>query len=186
MTLFEYLAIAFSLVYSFSAMRFVAGLPYATQPGRRYWVHLTFVCMLLIGTAMAFWGFWGFRDADWTLPKFLLALAGPALLFFLACTLIPESPSTVVSWRDHYYSVRRQLFVGLILWALAIESLVTVVLDDAPWFHPIRIAHVGLVLIGILGASSANHRVHSGLALVAIAGFLILASTILAQPGSAP
>ncbi len=64
MTLFEYLAIAFSLVYSFSAMRFVAGLPYATQPGRRYWVHLTFVCLLLIGTAMAFWAFWGFRDAE--------------------------------------------------------------------------------------------------------------------------
>ena len=37
MTLFEYLAIAFSLVLSFSAMRLVAGLPYAAHPNRRYW-----------------------------------------------------------------------------------------------------------------------------------------------------
>ena len=43
MTLFEYLAIAFSLVLSFAAMRLVAGLPYAVQADRRYWVHLVFV-----------------------------------------------------------------------------------------------------------------------------------------------
>ncbi len=181
MTLFEYLAIAFSLVYSFSAMRIVAGLPSATQHGRRYWVHLAFVCLALVATAVAFWGFWSFRDADWTLPKFLLALAGPGLLFFLACTLIPESPSTVVSWRDYYYSVRSRFFLGLIVWALAIESLVTVVLD-VPWLNPIRVSHAATVLIGILGASSASHRVHSGLALVGIAGFLVMAPTIFLQP----
>ena len=182
MTLFEYLAIAFSLVYSFSAMRLVAGLPAATQHGRRYWVHLTYVCMFLMATAVAFWGFWSFRDVDWTLPTFLLALAGPGLLFFLACTLIPESSSTVVSWRDYYYSVRSRFFLGVIVWALAIESLTTVVLPDAPWLHPIRVSHAATVLLGILGASSASHRVHSGLALVGIAGFLILASTIFLQP----
>ncbi len=183
MTLFEYLAIAFSLVYSFSAMRIVAGLSSATRRGHRYWVHLTFVCLGLIAIVMAFWGFWSFRDADWTLPKFFLALAGPGLLFFLACTLIPESSSTVVSWRDHYYSVRHQFFLGLIVWALAIESLVTVALPEAPWLHPIRISHAVTVLIGILGASSASHWVHSGLALLGIAIILILGSTILLQPG---
>jgi len=34
-TLFEYLAIAFSLVFSFAAVRLVGGLPYALEPGRR-------------------------------------------------------------------------------------------------------------------------------------------------------
>ena len=83
MTLFEYLAIAFSLVYSFSAMRIVAGLPSATQHGRRYWVHLTFVCLALIATAGAFWGFWSFRGVDWTMPKFFMALAGPVFVPFI-------------------------------------------------------------------------------------------------------
>ncbi len=182
MTLFEYLAIAFSLVYSFSAMRIVAGLPSAAQPGRRYWVHLAFVCLGLIATVFAFWGFWSFRAIDWTLPRFCLALAGPGILFFLACTIIPEGSSTVVSWRDYYYSVRIRLFLGLMVWALAIETLTTVVLPDVPWLHPIRVSHAATALIGILGASSASPRVHSGLALVGIATVLILGSTILLQP----
>ena len=95
MTLFEYLAIAFSLVLSFSAMRLVAGLPYAAQPNRRYWVHLSFVCILLLVTAVAFWNLWNYRDAMWTLPRFLLILATPGLIYFEACTLIPEQASTI-------------------------------------------------------------------------------------------
>ena len=66
MTLFEYLAIAFSLVLSFSAMRLVAGLPYATQRGQ-YWVHLVFVLSQLLVTVVAFWNLWSFREATWTL-----------------------------------------------------------------------------------------------------------------------
>ena len=62
MTLFEYLAIAFSLVFSFSAMRLVAGLPYAAQANRRYWVHLVFVSAHLLLTAVGFWNLWNFRD----------------------------------------------------------------------------------------------------------------------------
>ena len=40
MTLFEYLAIAFSLVFSFIAARLVAGLPHALDSSRRYFVYL--------------------------------------------------------------------------------------------------------------------------------------------------
>ena len=90
MTLFEYLAIAFSLVLSFSAMRLVAGLPHAAQPDLRYWVHLVFVSSLLLVTALAFWNLWNYRDATWTLPRFLLILTIPGLIYFLACTLVPE------------------------------------------------------------------------------------------------
>lgn len=38
MTLFEYLAIAFSLVLSSSAMRLIRALSHALQRDRRYWV----------------------------------------------------------------------------------------------------------------------------------------------------
>ncbi len=97
MTLFEYLAIAFSLVLSFSAMRLVAGLPYAMQKAERYWVHLVFVFSQLLVTVVAFWNLWGFRETTWTLPRFVLVLTIPGAIYFGACTLIPNEPSAVDS-----------------------------------------------------------------------------------------
>jgi hypothetical protein len=40
MTLFEYLAIAFGLLFSMTALRLVGGLPAALDPDRRFWVHV--------------------------------------------------------------------------------------------------------------------------------------------------
>ena len=88
MTLFEYLAIAFSLILSFAALRLIGGLPYAADPNRRYWVHLVFVCNHLAVVALVFWNLWSFRNATWTLPKFLIVLIIPGLIYFLACALI--------------------------------------------------------------------------------------------------
>ena len=85
MTLFEYLAIAFSLLFSFTVMRLLAGLPPAAQPGRRYWVHLTFTCAQLAGTVATFWAFWSYRNATWTLPKFILVLASLRCLSSPSC-----------------------------------------------------------------------------------------------------
>ena len=98
MTLFEYLAIAFSLVFSFAGMRLVGGLPYAVQPSRRYWIHLNFVCLLLLAAVVQFWIFWSYRTVEWTLPTFLLVLLSPGLIYYNACTLIPENSSAVESW----------------------------------------------------------------------------------------
>lgn len=62
MTLFEYLAVGFSFVLSFAAMRVMAGIPLAAQRGRRYWVHLVVVCAHLTATVVVFWVFWSFHD----------------------------------------------------------------------------------------------------------------------------
>jgi hypothetical protein len=112
-TLFEYLAIAFSLVFSFAALRLVAGLPHAIAANRRYNVHVTHVFILLFATAAVFWAFWSARNVEWTFPRFLIQLAGPAALYFLACTLIPDEPVSVMSWRDYYFAVRRRYFGDL-------------------------------------------------------------------------
>ncbi len=169
MTLFEYLAIAFSLVLSFAAMRVLAGVSFAIRRGRRYWVHVTFVGLQLSTTVLGFWVFWSFRGADWNLLGFLLALSGPGIIFFNACTLIPEDASSVESWRDYYYSVRRRYFLGLVCLGLVQSGMVTILLDT-PWLHPIRAGHLATLLVGTTGASSASQWVHGGLAM----GFLIL------------
>jgi hypothetical protein len=123
MTLFEYLAIAYSLVVSFTVLRALSGLPHATSAERIYWVHLAWVCVILGGAFQYFWGFWAYRDIEWTQPVFLLSLANPALLYVMACILSPEAPAGVDSWRDYFFSVRQRLFlVGLCFQLVSIAN----------------------------------------------------------------
>ena len=183
MTLFEYLAIAFSLVFSFTALRLLSGLPFVAHPGRRYWVHFGFVCLQLIATVASFWIFWSYRDSTWTFPRFLLVLSSPALIYFNACTLIPQNPSAIESWSTYYYSVRRQFFVGQVLWVLVVAASTTVVLH-MPWFHPARLSQTAFLLVFAMGAVFDSQRVHSGLALCSIAIGLTAMFTLALQPGS--
>jgi len=183
MTLFEYLAIAFSLVLSFSAMRLVAGLPYAAQPDRRYWVHLVFVSTHLLLTAVVFWNLWSFRDATWTLSRFLLVLTIPGLVYFTACTLIPEQASTIESWRSYYYSVRPRFFMGVLALVLAISLGLAVVLE-VPLLHPARVPQVMAMAAALLGAYSSSARVHAGLALFLLLNLVATGYSIFLEPGS--
>ncbi len=183
MTLFEYLAIAFSLVLSSAAMRLVAGLPYAVQPNSRYWVHIVAVCGQLLLTTGVFWVFWSYQAVTWNLPRFYLALASPGLVYFNACTIIPESPSSVANWRDHFYSVRRRWYFGMLCWGLVTCVISTVVLD-MPWSHPARIAQAAVVTGGGVGAASSSERVQEALAVVLAVLMVAMAGVIGSQPAA--
>jgi hypothetical protein len=182
MTLFEYLAIAFSLVFSFSVLRLVGGLPHAVQASRRYWIHLCFVCLQLLATVAVFWNFWVFRDVTWTFPVFLLILAATGVVYYNACTLIPENPSAVESWDAYYYSVHRRYFMGVICWALAIATIQTVVLQ-MPLVYPARVAPVAVLVLGLAGAASTSERVHATIVFLFLLLFLALMLTIGLRPG---
>lgn len=183
MTLFEYLAIAFSLVLSSAAMRLVAGLPHAFDRSRRYWVHCCFVVLGLFTVVVAFWVYWSYREARWDLPRFLVALTHVGTLYFLATTIVPESPGGVVAWREYYYSVRVRYFSAVILLALTTAMNPTLLLA-MPLRHPARLAHVSLLVSGIVGVSTANSRVHGGLAVFASGMTAILAFTVFLRPSS--
>ena len=172
MTLFEYLAIAFGLLYSVAALRVLGGLPAAMARHRRYSLHLvlTFVQLMLI--AISFWTFWSLRNVTWTFRGFLLALLIPGLLYYCAAVLVPENPEQVASWRDHYYRVRRRWYGGFGLWGLAAAASATVNLG-MPLDHPARAVHVISVALGLAGSLSSNPRVHTGI-VVALAGLLLL------------
>jgi len=183
MTHFEYLAIAFSLLFSFAAVRLVGGIPYALVPGRRYWVHLSFVFHELLRVAAGFWAFWSFRAITWTFLTYLLALVGPGLVYFLAATLVPADPTGVDSWQDFYFGVRRRYFLAIIFWAVAVATTTTI-LVQMPWSHPFRLVQLGFLAFGVVGATFASPRVHAGLALVSLVLPAIAALTVLLRPGS--
>lgn len=183
MTLFEYVVIAFSLVFSFAGLRLVGGLPYAVRRQSRYWIHLSFVCFQLLVTVMIFWLFWSFRTVQWTFPTFLLVLVSPGLIYYNACTLIPENPSLVESWYDYYYAVRRRYFVGVICWIIAVATTSTIVLK-MPFLHPARIIQASLLAAALLGARSSSQRVHGSLVLILLVLLVLTALTFAFQPGA--
>ena len=182
MNLFEYLSIAYSLVFSFAAIRLVAGLPHAVASTRRYYVHISHVFLILFATVTLFWGFWSFRDLQWNLFRFISLLAGPGLVYFLACTLIPDEPSSVSSWRHYFYSVRRPYFIGLCLWVL-LQIMNTTLLLKMPVLHPFRVVQLLILAMGVVGSATDNPTIQR---LIAIGSWVVAAITsfVLFLPGS--
>ena len=181
MTLFEYLAIAFSLVLSLSGMRVVAGLPHAVQRDRRYWVHLCLLIQQLVFTVVVFWAFWSFRSVTWNFLTFVLFLACPSLIYFNACTLVPDNPSSVESWREYFYSVRIRYFVGVGCFGLVIVAMLTVA-TSMPLLHSGRVPQAVIILIGVIGALSPKHSVQAGIALFGLAFSVLVAVALGLQP----
>ncbi len=182
MTLFEYLAIAFSLVFSFSGMRLVGGLLHAVQQQRRYWIHLCFVFWQLMATVFGFWAFWSFRSVEWNFPTFVLVLVSPGLIYYNACALVPENPEAVESWRDYYYSVRKRYFAGVSCWALAALTISAVI--GMPLADPARGVQAVFLAAALVGVSSANERVQAGIALCLLLLTLLVMFSLGFRPGS--
>lgn len=183
MTLFEYLAIAFSLVLSSAAMRLVGGLPHAFARNRRYWVHFCFLLLCLFSVAIAFWAYWSYREATWDLLKFLVALTHLGTVYFLATTIVPEDAGEVVAWRDYYYSVRARYFSGVIFLALTTATNATL-LVGMPLNHPARLSQSLLLVCGVVGASTASGRIHAGLAVFALSMTVIFSATVFLRASS--
>ena len=168
MSTFEYLSIAYGLLFSAVALRLISGLPYALSGSRGYLPHATAVVLLLIGTVLNFWNFLQYRSVYWNLLSFSQLLATPGIIYFLALSLVPDEPGSVDSWEDFYYAKRTQFFSGMIVWGLC-AALNTITLLAMPPFHRQRVVHLGLIAIGVCGLSSARPFVHRALVLVACA-----------------
>jgi hypothetical protein len=182
MTLFEYLAIAYSLVLSFAAMRLLEGLPHTARSGRRYWPHLLLVLSSLLGCVTTFWVFWSFRGASWDYFRFWLALANAGLNYFMVCSIVPRNADSVESWQQYFASARRRYFVALASWALVVAGMNTLLLAMPLW-HPVRVGQLAIFSIAAVGAFTSNERVVAGIApLLLLIG--LLAALTLNQPSS--
>lgn len=177
MTQFEYIAIAYSMVQSFTALRGLSGMAHAIDGERRYWVHLTWLSSTLASILLTFWIFWGNRDIEWNFLSFTLALIPPGFLYVFVSLLVPETPSAITSWREHFYSVRVRLFATAIVWdlSLLVGSLITHGRLGSRSAYPIFAV---LLAVHTTGAISRNPNVHAVLAPLIFAGVFIMGLTI--------
>jgi hypothetical protein len=180
MTLFEYLTIAFALLYSVAALRLIGGLSVAASADRRYWPHLLLLGTWLLVIAGTFWTFWSLREVAWTFPGFMVAMLVIGALYYCSVVLVPEDASTITSWRVHYYSAHRRWYGGLSAWAVAIALNASVNLGF-PILHPSRGIQLFVLSVGVIGVVSASPRVHAALSVVlatiVVGAFWIIALT---------
>jgi hypothetical protein len=182
MTLFEYVAVAASLVCSFAAVRLLGGAAAAIRPDRRYWVHATFVLALVFLVTNQWWFFWSYRDVEWDYGRFMIALLPLGILYVMSTLLIPADAGQVRSWRRHYFEVRVRFFTFAIA-LLAALVLDTVVLLGHPVIHARRVIPAVLGAAFAAGMVSDHPKLHATIALVA-AAMCVVVGVVFVRPAS--
>jgi hypothetical protein len=180
-TLFEYISVAFSIVLSLGAASLLRNLRSVFAPGRRYWVHATWVIAVLFLHAVAWWALWSFSAVEsWTFLTFLLVLLQPGLLYLLASLLVADAPNAAESWHEHFFEVRR--------WFFSIRAIYIAVIMIASWqvlgvplLHPARAFGVSHIVLSVLGIVAASERAQG--VLVVLHVLLILATALFVFSG---
>ena len=171
MTHFEFISVAVSIVLALSAARLLAALPHVLAPGRRYWIHALWSLALLFAHMDFWWTIWIYREIDpWTFTGFAVVMLTPALLFLTVSSLVSDSPTTIASWRTHFYARHRVFFSLYLATICSIPLRQLIVLGDAsPDVEGLPALTVALMLVGlaipVLGIITTNERAHAFLVL---------------------
>ena len=182
MTLFEYVAVAASLICSFSAVRLLGGAAPALRPEVRYWVHAVWVLMLMFLLSVQWWFFWSYRDVEWDYARFMLALSPLGLLYVQSTIVVPADTSEVKSWRAHYFDIRGRIFaIGLAMLAAMVAC--TVVLLGHPILHWRRVLPGSMAALFLVGLVSERPNVH-GVIAVAMTALMVVAAVVFVRPGA--
>lgn len=183
MTLFEYLAAGYVLMLSFAVLRAISGLPHALRPGRRYWIHVSWLLTTLFLCVLVFWSFWTYRQIEWTLFRFMNSLAVPALLYAFTSLLVPTDPAAVAAWREHFFDVRTPLFATGSLMAATVALSMHFTMGVSP-VHPSQLGTYVFLAVFLTGLVSARPGVHAVLALAFPALWVAYSLALLTEPDS--
>jgi len=170
MSQFEFVVVLFSLVVAFGVSELLAGWgkAYASRIRRRpYGLQIVATALLLIALLQSLWGYWGFRDVEWTFWLFLIALS-PLLVLVAATYLItPDFDlDSGADARTHYFSVAPGVMVLLATWiALGAVAEFTLVSSSFHLGQAVRVVGVGL----LLALSRSSQPIHHWLGYAALA-----------------
>ena len=187
MTHFEFISVAVSIVLALSAARLLAALPHVLAPGRRYWIHALWSLALLFAHMDFWWSIWIYREIDpWTFTGFAVVMLTPALLFLTVSSLVSDSPTTIASWRTHFYASHRVFFSLYLATVSSIPLRQLIVLGDAsaPYFEvglpalPVALVLLVGLLIPVLGIITTNERAHAFIVLYSAAGIFFNAARL--------
>ena len=172
MTLFEFLSVGVSIVMALSAGQLLMNLRDVFESGRRYWVHALWVLHLLTAHVVIWWSLWAYRDMpSWNLASFGLVLLTPGLLFVCTSALVPNSSSSISSWEEHFFKVRRWFFAARILLLLVAGARTWLLLGKPVLASPTPASPLMLALL-IASFLIPSPRAQGFLAVAALALFV--------------
>ena len=184
MTLFEFLSVAVSIVLALSAGELLTNLRYAFASNRRYWVHSIWVIQQLVMHVLVWWALWAYRDIEsWNLLTFTLVLLPPGFLFLCTTTLVPRNSPEIVSWRDHFFEVRRWFFAARSLFIVAAALRTWLLLDKPLLISPTR-ASAPILVCCIVGLLVPNRRVQEAISVATFALLVFGVSYLRLQAGA--
>jgi hypothetical protein len=184
MTLFEFLSVAISIVLALSASQLLTNLREVFDPSRRYWVHALWVVHLLLIHILTWWSLWAYRDVQpWNLATFAVVLLPPGILFVCSSTLVPSYTSSVTSWEDHFFAVRRWFFATRGLFIVLAGYRTWLLLDKPPLMSPTPVS-IPLLVLCIAGFVSPNRRLQGVSAVVGLAFLALGVSYFRLEAGS--
>jgi hypothetical protein len=167
-TLFEFLSVAISIVLALSAAQLLTNFREVFDPSRRSWVHATWVVHVLLVHVFVWWSMWAFRDVEWNLATFSVVLLPPGVLFVCSSTLVPSNSSSVTSWGEHFFEVRRWFFAARGLFVLTAGFRSWLLLDKPVLESPTAVS-IPIFLLCVAGFAIPDRRIHGVLAVVALA-----------------
>ncbi len=178
MTHFEFISVAVSIVLALSLARLLSAVPHLLAPGRRYWVPCLWAASLLAMHLGFWWAMWAYREvAAWTFRGFAAAMLSPILLYLTVTILVSDSPGTVESWRERFYSRRRVFFPLFLVMLLSAPLRQFAVLGSAELSPEVGAAPYffgpPLLLVGAIGSFTDKERIHQVLVVIAAAVVLV-------------
>jgi hypothetical protein len=141
-------------------------------------VHLSWLSAAISFCLIGFWGFWGFRELEWTFPLFIGALAPTTLIYMFTSLVAPSQPSAVANWRDYFFSVRIPL-LGTGALHMGVVLISNHALFGVSAFQLAALGPWALIAICVGGAASEKPQLHAVLAIgppvLAVITILLLA-----------
>lgn len=162
MSQFEFVVVLMSFVVAFAISEILAG--WGRQFAQRERVkasglQLVASALLLLALVQAVWGYWGYRELEWTLLRFLVAFIPLLVLSTAPFFITPHiSESGIADAGDHYFRVRPLLF-GIMGAFVLLNALTELVLSGPA---PLGAQAIRLVAVALFVwlAVSRDPRIH--------------------------
>lgn len=159
MTHFEYLAVGTSVLFALALGRTLTIAPYLFQSGKFDplfgFIYFVF-CYWLIGLWWVLWE--NSTVASWDFFGYLLLIATPLAYYLVSLVLVPNEPESVLSWKDYYSAVCRQVS-GLYAFTFVVGTSRLMYLEnDFGWLGVLF--STPFIFVTIIGAMTASRAVH--------------------------
>lgn len=161
---YQHVVVVMSIVLGLAVTQLLKGVAqlYRTRNRvRPYWIHSAWVGLLVVFSLLLWWTFWSYREiSEWTFFRFVLYLSPIIALYYLTAIVIPDPAEPVSSLKEYYFSNRRALF-GTFALCGVLTAATAAVVRGLPLADPSNLFRLGLVLLMLILARSANERVHA-------------------------